>query len=311
MTDDSIHLPVLLREAVDALAVTVDSQVVDCTFGRGGHSSAILAVLGPTGRLMAMDRDPQAVESPAAQVLRGDSRFALEHGSFSLLRERVKQRNWLGQVDGVLFDLGVSSPQLDTAERGFSFQKNGPLDMRMDNRSGLTAADWLNRAAEAEIAAVLRDLGEERFARRIAGAIVTARMGRPLETTAQLARIIEQTVPTREPGKHPATRSFQAIRMLINEELGEIEAGLRQAVDVLAPGGRIAVIAFHSLEDRLVKRFLRNEERGGEPPHRKLPIVDSRSPRLKRVGGAVRPGADEISNNPRARSAVLRVAERL
>lgn len=306
-----VHRPVLLREALEGLAPASDGLIVDCTFGRGGHSRAILDCLGSEGRLLALDKDPDAVASPEALALSRDGRFVLEHGSFNRLREMVERHGWLGRVAGVLMDLGVSSPQLDEAGRGFSFMRSGPLDMRMDTSRGATAAEWLAKVAEGELARVLRDFGEERFARRIAQAVVIRRMQRPFLTTGDLAETIERAVPSREKGKHPATRSFQAIRIFINHELDELEQGLEQALEILQPGGRLAVIAFHSLEDRIVKRYMRDEERGGGPNDPRLPVRNARPARLKRVGKAVLPGEEEIAENPRARSAVLRVAERL
>lgn len=303
------HRPVLLAEAVAGLAVQPGALVIDATFGRGGHSAAILRAMGPEGRLLALDRDAAAVGSPEAMQLREDPRFELERANFSRLGALAESYGWSGRITGILFDLGVSSPQLDDAARGFSFLRNGPLDMRMDTDRGPTARDWLAVASEAELVAVLRDFGEERFARRIARAICQYRVQHgPLSMTTELADLIERVVPYREHGRHPATRSFQAIRIFLNGELTELEAGLRQAVEVLAPGGRLVVIAFHSLEDRIVKRFMRAEERGQPGPPR-WPV--SGSGRLRRIGKAVRPGPEEAESNPRARSAVLRIAERL
>ncbi|MGZ8215809.1 16S rRNA (cytosine(1402)-N(4))-methyltransferase RsmH [Methylomagnum sp.] len=307
----SLHRPVLLREALDGLAIQPDGHIVDCTFGRGGHSRAILERLGDQGRLLALDKDPDAVKSGAAEELSTDSRLTLRHGSFARLEEFVEQLGWTGRVSGVLMDLGVSSPQLDEAGRGFSFTRSGPLDMRMDTSQGLTAAEWLAGVSENDLARVIGDFGEERFARRIARAIVAHRVTKPLETTGDLAGLIERAVPTREKGKHPATRSFQAIRIFINHELGELEQGLRQTLDVLCPGGRMAVISFHSLEDRIVKRFMRDEARGGGPDDLRWPAPPARMARLDRPARAVMPGEGEVSGNPRARSAVLRVAGRL
>jgi 16S rRNA (cytosine1402-N4)-methyltransferase len=306
-----MHQPVMLSEALDGLALTADGLYIDCTFGRGGHSAAILASLGSEGRLLALDKDPDAVASQAARQLASDLRFALEHGSFASLREYVERRGWQRRVAGVLMDLGVSSPQLDESDRGFSFMRNGPLDMRMDTTRGMTAAEWLASASESEVADVLRDYGEERYARRIARAICEWRSKRPIISTRELVEIIEKAVPTRERGKHPATRSFQAIRIFINRELEELEQGLRQAMDVLKPGGRLVVIAFHSLEDRIVKRFMRDEERGADAVIAHFPLHPIKPGRLKRIGRARMPGPEEVRNNPRARSAVLRVAERI
>ena len=301
------HVTVLLEEAVAALNVRPEGVYVDATFGRGGHSRAILAQLGPKGRLIALDRDPAAV---AAGETWNDGRFALVHTAFSGLGEAVR-RQGLDQVDGVLFDLGVSSPQLDEAARGFSFRFDAPLDMRMDTTRGLTAAQWLNQAAEEEIARVVRDYGEERFARQVARAVVKARAETPLETTRQLATLVAGAVRTRERGQDPATRTFQAVRIFINRELEEVEAALPQAAELLKPGGRLVVISFHSLEDRMVKRFMRSEAEGEQvPPEIPLTAADLRPGRLRLVGKAIRPSEAESRSNPRARSATMRVAER-
>lgn len=305
----STHRPVLLGETLAGLRPRPGDFIVDCTFGRGGHARAILECLGANGRLLGLDRDPQAIASPEATALLGDPRVSLEHGSFSRLKEFVERYGWERRISGILMDLGVSSPQLDESVRGFSFLRSGPLDMRMDTSCGITAAEWLADVSEDALARVLRDFGEERYARRIAYAIVAGRSDKPLLTTGDLAETIERAVPSREQGKHPATRSFQAIRIFINRELDEIEQGLRQAVDVLDTAGRLAVISFHSLEDRIVKRFMRDEERGGSPARR--PLLPPGSARLKRIGKAIRASAAEVAENPRARSAVLRVAERV
>ena len=304
------HTPVLLDEVLAGLAIKADGLYCDATFGRGGHTAAILAALGPEGRVVALDRDPDAIR--AGQVrFAGEPRLTLVKGSFDRLEERVRAAGLDGQLDGVLMDLGVSSPQLDVAGRGFSFMQDGPLDMRMDYESGQSAADWLARAGERDIATVLRTLGEERFANRIARAIVAARAERPIATTGELAAIVSAAVPTREPGKHPATRTFQAIRIHVNGELDALEAALPRAVRMLAPGGRLCVISFHSLEDRVVKRYVQREAQG-DPVYAGLPDVPPHArPRLRRVGAAVHPGEAEVASNPRARSAVLRVAERL
>ncbi len=291
-----------------ALNLRPDGLYVDATFGRGGHTRRILEQLGPAGRLLALDRDPQAV-AVAERDLANEARFAIVRRPFSMLGQTLNERGWHKRVSGILFDLGVSSPQLDDAARGFSFQHGGPLDMRMDPTRGESAADWLNRASDQEIADVLHELGEERFARRIARAIVQARAEAPIDTTTRLAAIIAAAVPTRERGKDPATRSFQAIRLHINRELDELRSALPQALEALAPGGRLAVISFHSLEDRIVKQFIRAEEKGPElPPD--LPVRHAEIvPRLRAVGKPQRAGAAELQRNPRARSAVLRVAE--
>lgn len=304
------HRSVLLAESLEALSVNGGGIYIDGTFGRGGHAAAILEVLGPDGRLLAIDKDPEAVAA-AEQRFAGDSRFSIERGSFAMLGEFVESRGWSGRVDGILLDLGVSSPQLDDARRGFSFLNDGPLDMRMDPDSGESAADWLARAGDREIAEVLKRYGEERFAKRIARAIVEARDEKPLTTTRQLAEVVAAAHPAWEKHKHPATRSFQAIRIYINRELEDVEAVLAQSVDALAPGGRLAVISFHSLEDRLVKRFIRDQVRGDQLPH-DLPVMHvETNAKMKSLGKAIRASRDEVDENPRARSAVLRVAERL
>lgn len=304
---NDLHRPVLLEEALAALNVRPDGTYVDATFGRGGHSRAILARLGPSGRLLALDRDPEAVRCGQRWQ---DQRFRIVHAAFSLLMQTAHAHG-IFAVDGVLFDLGVSSPQLDTPERGFSFRHDAPLDMRMDPSCGPTAAEWLNSADEEEIARVVREYGEERFARSVARAIVAARAVSPITTTGELARICAQAVRSREPGQHPATRTFQAIRIHLNRELEELAQALPQAVDLLRSGGRLAVISFHSLEDRLVKRFMRAEEKGADIPA-EIPLPRQALPvgRLRVIGKPTRPSAAEAAANPRARSAVLRVAER-
>ncbi|TAH49511.1 MAG: 16S rRNA (cytosine(1402)-N(4))-methyltransferase RsmH [Betaproteobacteria bacterium] len=301
------HVSVLLAEAVAALAVQPDGIYVDGTFGRGGHSRAVLSRLGSGGRLIAFDRDPSAIA--AGQAI-ADPRLTLVHQPFSALDEEL-DRLGVAQVDGVLLDLGVSSPQLDDAARGMSFRFDAPLDMRMDTSRGQTVAEWLAEASVGQITEVLRDYGEERFAHAIAKAIATARTGGAVATTGQLAAIVEKAVRTREPGQHPATRSFQALRIFINQELEELKRVLPACVTRLRAGGRLVVISFHSLEDRIVKRFMRDESRPPVLPAR-LPVraAELPSPRLALVGKALRPAADEIAANPRARSAVMRVAER-
>jgi 16S rRNA (cytosine1402-N4)-methyltransferase len=306
----AVHTPVLLDEVLAGLALQSAGRYCDATFGRGGHTAAILAQLGPAGRVVAIDRDPEAVAA-GRERFAGEARLTLLRGSFGQLAGLLRAAGWSDGLHGVLLDLGVSSPQLDEARRGFSFMQDGPLDMRMDYESGISAAQWLARAGEREIADVLFRLGEERFARRIARAVVAARAQAPITTTRQLAELVAGAVPTREPGKHPATRTFQAIRIHVNRELEEVETALPQAVDLLAPSGRLCVISFHSLEDRLVKRYLRRETQG-DPVYAGLPNVPAHArPRLRLVGGAVMPGEAEVERNPRARSAVLRVAERL
>jgi len=304
------HRPVLLDEVLDALQVKQDGLYVDGTFGRGGHAAAVLERLGTQGRLLAFDKDPYALNY-AADRFGDEPRLIMRGGSFGNLQSVVTELGWQGKVDGILLDLGVSSPQLDDASRGFSFLNDGPLDMRMDPHSGVSAADWLADADAEQIADVLWRYGEERHSRRIARAVVAARAADPIRSTRQLAELIAAAVPGREGRKHPATRSFQAIRIFINRELQDLEAVLPQAVDVLAAGGRLAVISFHSLEDRLVKRFIRDQQRGPQlPPD--LPIMPQAfAPRLRAVGKPVRASEQEVRSNPRARSAVLRVAERV
>jgi 16S rRNA (cytosine1402-N4)-methyltransferase len=306
----SSHVPVLLEEAVDQLAIVSDGLYVDCTFGRGGHCRAILDQLGADGRVFAMDRDSDAVQA-GDELAASDPRLFIEHESFAHLRDFLERRGVFGTVDGILLDLGVSSPQLDDAKRGFSFQLDGPLDMRMDTTRPQTAADWLNTAAEKAITKVLLAYGEERAARRIARAICEHRAERPFRSTAELAELIE-TVVRRRPGrKHPATKSFQAIRIFINQEMEELENGLVQALDALRIGGRLCVISFHSLEDRMVKRFLRDNARV-DPALSRLPVIpDAARPRLRLPTKAIRAGLAEVAGNPRARSATLRVGERL
>jgi 16S rRNA (cytosine1402-N4)-methyltransferase len=304
------HTPVLRDEVLAGLAIQPEGRYCDATFGRGGHTASILGALGPNGRVVAIDRDPEAIRAGQRRFA-GETRLTLVRGSFGPLEERVRAAGIEGELDGVLLDLGVSSPQLDEAARGFSFMQDGPLDMRMDNEAGQSAAQWLAKAGEREIADVLRELGEERFARRIARAIVAARVVEPIARTGQLAAIVAAAVPTREPGKHPATRAFQAIRIHVNRELEQLESALPQAVRLLAPGGRLCVISFHSLEDRIAKRFIRREEQG-DPVYAGLPQVPPHArPRLKRVGGAIVAGEAEVASNPRARSAVLRIAARV
>jgi 16S rRNA (cytosine1402-N4)-methyltransferase len=301
------HVSVLLREAIEGLAVKQDGIYVDATFGRGGHSREILARLGEKGRLVALDRDPVAVEAGAALA---DRRFTVVHATFARL-DGVLEGLGIEAVDGMLLDLGVSSPQLDTPERGMSFRFDAPLDMRMDTTEGETAADFLARAEQREIERVIRDYGEERFAHAIAKAVVAARCEHGISTTRQFAALVEKAVRTREPGLHPATRSFQALRIHINRELEELSLVLPQCVERIAPGGRLVVISFHSLEDRIVKRFMRDQSQPPKLPSR-LPVraADMPPPRLRLIGKAVHAGDAEIAANPRARSAVMRIAER-
>ncbi|NMG14615.1 16S rRNA (cytosine(1402)-N(4))-methyltransferase RsmH [Aromatoleum bremense] len=301
------HVTVLLAEAVEALAIKPGGVYVDGTFGRGGHSRAVLAKLDAGGRLIAFDRDPRAIEVARALP---DPRLTVVHAPFSAFAEEL-DRLGLEHVDGVLLDLGVSSPQLDEAARGMSFRFDAPLDMRMDTSRGQTVAQWLADASVAQITEVLRDYGEERFAYAIAKAIAAARAGGAVASTRQLAEIVEKAVRTREPGQHPATRSFQALRIFINQELEELSLVLPAAVERLKPGGRLVVISFHSLEDRIVKRFMRDESRPPQLPSR-LPLraAELPQPRLRLVGKSQRPGPAEVAANPRSRSAVMRVAER-
>jgi 16S rRNA (cytosine1402-N4)-methyltransferase len=304
------HRTVLLEEAVERLRVLPDGVYIDATFGRGGHSRAILARLGPTGRLLAIDRDPEAVAA-ALEQLDGDGRFSMYRGAFSMLERIAREANVAGQVNGVLLDIGVSSAQLDDPRRGFSFTQDGPLDMRMDPETGQSAAEWLAQAAEQEIADVIYQYGEERFSRRIARAILATRTVTPILTTQQLAAIVSDAIPTRERNKHPATRTFQAIRIFINRELEELGDCLAQCLRVLGPGGRLAVISFHSLEDRIVKRFIRDHARETPPDPAAPWQAAAVKPVLRQIGKALRPDEQEIAANPRARSAVLRAAEKL
>ncbi|CAM3809672.1 16S rRNA (cytosine(1402)-N(4))-methyltransferase RsmH [Avibacterium gallinarum] len=310
------HFTVLLNEAVDGLALKEKGIYIDGTFGRGGHSRLILSRLSKDGRLIAIDRDPRAIVA-AAQIQ--DPRFQIEHNSFSEIPEICEKLGLVGKIDGILLDLGVSSPQLDEAERGFSFMKDGPLDMRMDTTQGLSAAEWLQQVSEQDLAWVLKTFGEERFAKRIAQAIVNynknARQNgtEPLNRTLQLAELIAQSVPFKDKYKHPATRSFQAIRIFINSELEELERVLQGALQVLAPQGRLSIISFHSLEDRMVKHFMRKQSKGESLP-KGLPLREDqiqRSQTLKTIGKAIMPSEQEIAQNARSRSAVLRIAERV
>ncbi len=302
------HTPVLLDEAIDGLDIRRDGTYIDGTFGRGGHSRRILDALGDTGRLLAFDKDEEAVLVARARFA-GDLRFSIVHGSFAELAAVTAERGLVRAVDGLLLDLGVSSPQIDDAARGFSFLNDGPLDMRMDRSQGMSAADWLAVAEESEIATVLRDYGEERFARRIARSIVARRRAAPIRGTRDLAELVDQACPVKERHKHPATRTFQAIRIFINRELEDLELCLRDSLDVLARGARLVVISFHSLEDRIVKRFMRDAARGPRLPKR-LPVRHAESQgHLRLIGKPQRASADELECNPRARSAVLRVAE--
>lgn len=316
MTESFQHISVLLHESIDGLAIKPDGIYIDGTFGRGGHSRTILSQLGPNGRLYSIDRDPQAIAE--AQRI-DDPRFTIVHGPFSGIAEYAQRYDLVGKVDGVLFDLGVSSPQLDDAERGFSFMKDGPLDMRMDPTSGMPVSDWLAQADLDDITWVIREFGEDKHARRIAKAIVAYRENEenePLARTSQLAKLISDAAPKSfKEKKHPATRAFQAFRIYINSELEEIDTALKGAASILAPQGRLSVISFHSLEDRMVKRFMRKESKGPEVPHG-IPLTQEQiralgSADLKTVGKAIKPSEQEVEMNPRSRSSVLRIAEKL
>lgn len=304
------HLTVLLDEAVNALVTDTSGRYVDGTFGRGGHSRLILSRLASDGSLLGIDKDAQAV-AEGEQLAASDGRFRIARGSFAELSTLATQSGFSGPFSGVLLDLGVSSPQLDEAERGFSFMRDGDLDMRMDTDSGMSAAEWIATAEEAEMVQVLRDYGEERFAKRIVRAIIAARLETPITRTLQLAKIVAEANPAWEKHKHPATRSFQAIRIFINDELSDLERLLSKVVDQLEVGGRLVVISFHSLEDRMVKRFMRRQSEGDDVPAY-IPVTESqRNRRLKIIGKAVKASEQEVDANPRSRSAVMRVAEKL
>ena len=308
MTAGSTHVTVLLDEAVESLAIKADGIYMDATFGRGGHSRLILTKLNENGRLVAVDRDLYAI---AAGAEIKDSRFQLVHRAFGEIAEAAREAG-IQDVDGILFDVGVSSPQIDDGERGFSFRHNAPLDMRMDTTQGETAAEWLARAEIKEITEVIRNYGEERFAFQIAKKVVAARLEQPIVTTGQFASLVRSTVRTREPGQDPATRSFQALRIHINQELRQLEVALPQALELLKPGGRLVVISFHSLEDRIVKNFMRQQSTADDLP-KGLPLRADQlpKPKLRLIGKMIKPSAAEIAANPRARSAVMRVAEKL
>ncbi len=304
------HETVLLEAAVEALLCAPEGVYVDGTFGRGGHSQRILQRLNEQGRLLAFDKDPAAVRV-ACERFGADSRFEIVQRSFADLREVVEQRGLAGKLSGVLLDLGVSSPQLDDAQRGFSFVHDGPLDMRMNPQEGISAAQWLAEASEQEIADVIYRYGEERFSRRMAKAIVARRQVAPITGTLELAEIIKQANPAWEKHKHPATRAFQAIRIHVNRELEDLQSVLAQALDMLRPGGRLVVISFHSLEDRIVKQFINEQARGDDfPAGVPIPFADL-NPRLRKLGKAVKADASEVAANPRSRSAIMRVAEKL
>ncbi len=305
----SEHITVLLNEAVDALVQDVDGLYIDCTFGRGGHSRLILERLSENGRLIGIDKDPRAIAT-ANELAKEDSRFSICHGSFAQMQTWLSQNGEGREVAGILMDLGVSSPQLDEADRGFSFMNDGPLDMRMNTESGMTAAQWIATAKEEEIADVLYQFGEERYSRRLAKAIVMRRAQEPFARTLDLAQVIKDAHPKWEKGKHPATKSFQAIRIFLNDELGDLTTGLETATDLLAKDGRLVVISFHSLEDRMVKRFIRDKEKGPQlPPD--IPVMAADYPViLKHVGKAIKPSKEEVNANIRSRSAVMRVAQK-
>jgi len=308
VTTGGTHVTVLLEEAVESLAIKADGIYMDGTFGRGGHSRLILSKLGEKGRLVAVDRDLQAIAAGAAIH---DPRFQLVHRAFGDIAEAAREAG-VQDIDGILFDVGVSSPQIDDGERGFSFRHNAPLDMRMDTTQGETAAEWLARAEIKEITEVIRNYGEERFAFQIAKKVVVARLEQPIVTTGQFASLVRSTVRTREPGQDPATRSFQALRIHINQELRQLEIALPQALELLKPGGRLVVISFHSLEDRIVKNFMRSESVADAMP-KNLPLRADQlpKPKLRLVSKQIKPSAAEIAANPRARSAVMRVAEKM
>lgn len=310
MVSTLLHQTVLLEETVAGVLNDVAGVYVDGTFGRGGHSKLLLSRLGTSARVIGIDKDPEAV-AEGQRLAQSDKRFTMLQGSFADLRELLKCAGITSLLSGVLLDLGVSSPQLDQAERGFSFLKDGALDMRMNPMQGESAQQWLARAEENEIARVLKEYGEERFAKRIARAIVAARAEGSLQSTLQFARVVAEANPAWEKGKHPATRTFQAIRIHINNELGDLESLLSGVLDLLAIGGRLAIISFHSLEDRIVKRFIRQQVRGDELPAY-IPVQASElHVRMRAIGKAIQPSAAEVEANPRARSAVLRVAERV
>ncbi|CAM4415635.1 MAG: Ribosomal RNA small subunit methyltransferase H [Legionellaceae bacterium] len=305
-----VHQPVLLNEVIEGLNIQADGIYIDGTFGRGGHSRAIMQCLSSKGKLLAIDKDPEAITA-GNQEWGSDPRFCLEQGSFAGIQHFVDKRDWKGKVSGIFLDLGVSSPQLDNPLRGFSFLRDGPLDMRMDPHTGLSAADWINSATEKAIVDILFEYGEERFARRIAKAIVKERQIKPFITTSHLASVIAAANPAWERDKHPATRAFQAIRIFINNELSDLSQCLEKALDILQPGGRLVVLSFHSLEDRIVKRFMRRQSKGETLPYW-LPITQEQLiTKMRLIGKAVKPGQDEVKNNPRARSAILRIGEKL
>ncbi len=308
--NSDLHFTVLLQEAVDALVVDAGGRYIDGTFGRGGHSSLIVKSLSEQGQLLAIDKDEQAIVA-ANELFADESRFEIARTSFAKLEELCVARNWQGKLSGILLDLGVSSPQLDQAERGFSFMNDGPLDMRMDTSKGVSAAEWINTVDVTEMIRVFRDYGEERFAKRIATAIVERREEQLFERTLDFAKVVAEANPAWEKNKNPATRVFQAVRICVNNELGDLEAALEQALEMLAVDGRLVVISFHSLEDRIVKRFIKHHEKGDTLP-KGLPITDDMlNKRLKNICKAQRASSDEIDENVRSRSAIMRVARKL
>ncbi len=308
MEKESKHITVLLNEAVDGLNIKPDGIYLDGTFGRGGHSQLILQRLGENGKLIAVDRDPQAAET--AKQFMNDQRFSFFHQNFASIKERLTQLNLLNRLDGVLLDLGVSSPQLDQADRGFSFSKDGPLDMRMDTSSGVSAKDWINTAPVEEMKKVFKDYGEEKFALRIARGIEAYRCEKVITGTLELAEIVDKACPVKDKFKHPATRTFQAIRIFINDELGELRTALEDMYELLASGGRMSIISFHSLEDRMVKRFIKSQSQGPQLP-KGIPIkANDLEIKFKKVGKAIKASKEEVAANARSRSAVLRVAEK-
>jgi len=310
MNAESVHETVLMQEAIDALSIRKDGTYVDATFGRGGHSRLLLEQLGAEGRLIVFDKDPEAIEV-ATEMQQSDSRIEIVHAAFGEIETQLSSLGSAAGIDGILFDLGVSSPQLDNADRGFSFLREGPLDMRMNPEVGQSAEQWINSADEVEIADVLYQFGEERHSRRMARRVILERAEKRISTTAELAEIIKEANPSWERDKHPATRAFQGIRIFINDELGELERGLAQALKVLKLGGRLVVISFHSLEDRIVKKFIALQASGDNFP-RDLPVSQEMlNPKLKSVGKRIKATAAEVERNPRARSAVMRVAEKI
>lgn len=309
-TDEYEHIPVLINEVEQGLNIQADGIYVDCTFGRGGHSKAILRKLNDKGKLFVFDKDPQAIQV-ASDLAVEDPRVKVVHSAFSNISNYLGRENLVGSVNGILFDLGISSPQIDDPKRGFSFSMSGELDMRMDTTSGISARDWINSSDETEISEVLRNFGEEKFSRRIARAIINRREINPISTTQDLSEIVVDAIPFKEKNKHPATRTFQAIRIFLNNELEELKVGLSQAYTLLSVNGRLVVISFHSLEDRIVKRFIRQFSKNDPYPD-ELPVkADCIKPGLRMVGKLITPSKSECEKNVRARSAKLRIAEKL